>query len=111
MWLRTNALAVLSFSPPCSLSCACAIPRGVNQIVDLFPSLARTMQPLTRVASLLDSVPKIVSAAAPFSGLANSNTGVDAQEPHPENKASLNRLRPDRFEGSIEFDSVDFTYP
>ena len=46
-----------------------------------------------------------------FCGLANSKTGPDAQEPHPENKASLNRLRPDRFEGSIEFDSVDFTYP
>ena len=58
------ASTLLPFSPlftPVRFLC-----RGVNQIVDLFPSLARTMQPLTRVASLLDSVPKIVSAAAPF---------------------------------------------
>ena len=59
--LRTNSLAVL-FPAHSRVH----VQRGVNQIVDLFPSLARTMQPLTRVASLLDSVPKIVSAAAPF---------------------------------------------
>lgn len=47
------------------------------------------MQPLTRVATLLDTVPTI--------------------EPHPEHPAS--ELRPTRFEGKIEFQSVDFTYP
>ena len=60
LWLRPVLLFSSLFTPVCFLC------RGVNQIVDLFPSLARTMQPLTRVASLLDSVPKIVSAAAPF---------------------------------------------
>ena len=58
------APTLLLFSP--LLTPVCFLCRGVNQIVDLFPSLARTMQPLTRVASLLDSVPKIVRAAAPF---------------------------------------------
>jgi energy-coupling factor transporter ATP-binding protein EcfA2 len=47
------------------------------------------MQPLTRVATLLDTVPTI--------------------EPHPEHPAS--ELRPARFEGKIEFKDVDFTYP
>jgi ABC-type multidrug transport system fused ATPase/permease subunit len=62
---------------------------GARQIVDLFPALAQMMQPLTRVATLLDTVPKI--------------------EPHPENPGL--QLKPDKFEGRIEFADVDFTYP
>jgi ABC-type multidrug transport system fused ATPase/permease subunit len=62
---------------------------GVRQIVDLVPEVARLMQPLTRIATLLNSVPKI--------------------EPHPENPGK--RLKPDKFIGCIEFQDVDFTYP
>lgn len=62
---------------------------GARQIIDLIPEIARTMQPLTRVATLLDTVPSI--------------------EPHPEHPAS--ELRPTRFDGKIEFRDVEFTYP
>ena len=62
---------------------------GARQIVDLFPALAQMMQPLTRVATLLDTVPKI--------------------EPHPENPGL--QLKPEKFQGLIEFQDVDFTYP
>eukprot|EP01048_Picozoa_sp_COSAG05_P011689 COSAG05_NODE_1119_length_5816_cov_7.262375_5_plen_258_part_00 len=63
--------------------------RGARQIIDMIPEIARTMQPLTRVATLLDTIPSI--------------------EPHPEHPAS--ELRPSKFEGRIEFKNVDFTYP
>eukprot|EP01048_Picozoa_sp_COSAG05_P013909 COSAG05_NODE_1527_length_4634_cov_4.068137_1_plen_456_part_00 len=62
---------------------------GVRQIVDLVPEVARLMQPLTRIATLLNSVPKI--------------------EPHPENPSLM--LAPLKFNGRIEFKDVDFTYP
>ena len=62
---------------------------GARQIIDMVPEIARTMQPLTRVATLLDTIPNI--------------------EPHPEHPAS--ELRPNKFEGYIKFDSVEFTYP
>ena len=51
--------------------------------------LAQLMQPLTRVASLLNTIPKI--------------------EPHPDNPC-LN-LAPAKFVGKIEFRNVAFTYP
>lgn len=63
--------------------------RGARQIVDLFPALAQMMQPLNRIATLLDTVPKI--------------------EPHPENPGL--QLKPEKFNGRIEFRDVDFTYP
>jgi ABC-type multidrug transport system fused ATPase/permease subunit len=62
---------------------------GARQIVDLFPALAQLMQPLGRVASLLDSVPVI--------------------EPHPERP--VEKLKPDKFKGHFVFKDVDFTYP
>jgi ABC-type multidrug transport system fused ATPase/permease subunit len=62
---------------------------GARQIIDLIPEIARTMQPLSRVAALLDTVPTI--------------------EPHPEHPAA--ELKPEKFDGRIEFRSVDFTYP
>ena len=55
----------------------------------MVPALAQLMQPLTRVASLLNTIPKI--------------------EPHVENMG-LN-LAPEKFVGKIEFKDVDFTYP
>lgn len=55
----------------------------------MVPALAQLMQPLTRVAALLNTIPKI--------------------EPHPENMG-LN-LAPEKFVGKIEFRDVDFTYP
>ena len=61
---------------------------GARQIVDLFPALAQLMQPLGRVASLLDSVPTI--------------------EPHPERP--VQKLEPAKFKGHFVFDAVDFTY-
>eukprot|EP01044_Picomonas_judraskeda_P027399 COSAG03_NODE_8691_length_779_cov_1.070588_2_plen_97_part_01 len=55
----------------------------------MVPAVAQLMQPLTRVASLLNTIPKI--------------------EPHEENMG-LN-LAPEKFVGKIEFREVDFTYP
>jgi ATP-binding cassette subfamily B (MDR/TAP) protein 1 len=53
------------------------------------PQVAQMMQPLTRVATLLDTIPSI--------------------EPHPEHRGG--ELKPAKFDGRIEFRGVDFTYP
>jgi ABC-type bacteriocin/lantibiotic exporter with double-glycine peptidase domain len=64
---------------------------GVRQVVDLVPAVAQMMQPLTRVAMLLDTTPKI--------------------EPSPDRPSAKQQLRPARLAGRIEFTDVDFTYP
>ena len=64
---------------------------GVRQVVDLVPAVAQMMQPMTRVAMLLDTAPKI--------------------EPSPDRPQEKEQLRPERLSGRIEFTDVDFTYP
>merc|ERR1719230_601274 len=60
----------------------------IREFFHVTPELVQAFQPLARVCDMLNSKPQI--------------------EPHPD---SPPKLKPESFEGAIEFNNVDFTFP
>jgi ABC-type multidrug transport system fused ATPase/permease subunit len=60
----------------------------IRGVFDILPEIVTALQPLGRVCDMLSSTPKI--------------------EPHPHSEP---KLKPEKFQGAIDFQNVNFTFP